>query len=290
MLERDKKWGWLFISPWILGLIAFSIIPIVCSLYFSFTDYNIVNPPEFVGFKNYIKAITDPDIYVAYRNTFVFMLMYLPAEIFIGCILAVALNQKFKSIAFFRGLFFTPVIAPMVSVAAIWVMLYNPYGGIFNYILTSIGLEPRAFVFSQNWVEVLASIAVLCVWKGIGSSSIYLLAGLQNISDDIYEAADIDGAGTITKFFKITIPLLTPTIFYLLMIGVISSVNAFDIFKLMAQETSADIGVIATIIYSNAFTSSRVGMASAVGWITFAIVALLTFLQKQMEKRWVYYV
>lgn len=289
MLDRDRKWGWLFVAPWIIGIIAFFLMPTVSSFYFSFTKYNIINPPEFIGLKNYIKALTDPNLLVAYRNTFVFLLLYAPMSIFLACVLAVGLNQKFKSISVFRGIFFTPVVAPMVSVAAIWVMLYNPYGGILNWLLSFLGIGPFEFVFSDNWFVVIASVAAVCVWKGIGSTSIYLLASLQNINDTMYEAADIDGAGAFTKFFRITLPLLTPTIFYLMILETVSAINSFDIFKVMAQESSANITVIATMVYDNAFVNNKVGLASAMGWITFALVALITYVQNVMEKRWVYY-
>ncbi len=288
MLEKDKKWGWVFVAPYIIGLLVFFLIPVVFSLYTSFTDYNIIQPPEFTGLKNYIKIFTTPEIFEAYRNTFVFLITYLPIEIFLACILAALLNQKLKSIAVFRGLFFTPVIAPMVAVGAVWVMLYNPFGGIFNQIFGFFGIGAREFVFSDNWFEVIVCIAVLCVWKGVGSEAIYLLAALQGISNDIYEAALIDGANAVKKFFKITVPLLSPTIFYLVVLGVIGTVNSFEIFKVMTQEGSS-IPVIATYIYNNAFGSQKIGYASALGWVTFVLVAILTWLQNVMEKRWVYY-
>ncbi|MBE7045182.1 MAG: sugar ABC transporter permease [Ruminococcaceae bacterium] len=288
LLERDKKWGWVFVAPYIVGLLVFFLIPVICSMYFSLTDYNMISAPKFIGLKNYIKVFTDPKILEAYRNTFVFLICYLPMEIFLSCVLAVLLNQKLKSIAVFRGIFFTPVIAPMVAVGAIWVMLYNPFGGIINQLFGVFGIEPRQFVFSKNWFEVIVSIAVLCIWKGIGSQAIYLLAALQSISNDIYEAALIDGAGPVRKFFSITIPLLSPTIFYLTVLGVIGTINSFEIFSIMTQE-GAELPVIATYIYQNAFRKNRVGLASAIGWVTFVIVAILTWLQKVAEKRWVHY-
>lgn len=288
LLKKDKKWGWLFVAPYILGLCIFFVIPVAFSLYYSFTDYNMVSEPNFVGLKNYIKALTDPDIWEAYRNTFAFVIAYLPAEIFLSAVLAVALNQKLKSIAVFRAIYFTPVIAPMVAVGAIWVMLYNPFGGIFNQIFGLFGLGPFEYVFSDKWYVVIISIAVLCIWKGIGSQAIYLLAALQSISNDIYEAADIDGVGTVRKFFSITLPLLSPTIFYLVMMGMIGTINSFEIFTVMVQE-GADLPVIATYVYNIGLKSAKVGLGSAIGWVTFVIVAILTVVQKQAEKRWVHY-
>ncbi len=289
MLNRDKKWGWLFVSPFIIGLLLFILIPTIASLVFSFTEYNMISLGDFVGLQNYKNVFTDPEIYTAYRNTFVFVLMYLPMEIFLSCVLGAALNQKFKSIAFFRGLYFIPVIAPMVAVSMIWMALYNPYGGIFNQIFAAIGLGPFEYVFSNNWLVVILSISILSIWKGIGAQAIYVLAALQNISNDIYEAADIDGAKTVRKFFQITIPLISPTLFYLIMVGVISSMNAFEIFQIMANTTSANVKTIATLVYNQAFIRTDVSQAAAIGWVTFVIVGILTYIQKKSEKRWVHY-
>lgn len=288
LLKKDRKWGWLFVAPFILGLLIFYAVPVALSLYYSFTDYNMVSTPNFVGLKNYVKVLTNPDILIAYRNTFVFVLAYLPAEIFISAVLAVALNQKLKSIAFFRAIYFTPVIAPMVAVGAIWTMLYNPFGGIFNQIFGLLGLGPFEYVFSGKWYVVIISIAVLCIWKGIGSQAIYILAALQGISNDIYEAAEIDGVGTVRKFFSITLPLVSPTIFYLVMMGVIGTINSFEIFQVMVQE-GADLPVIATYIYETGLKNANIGLASSIGWVTFVLVAILTFVQKEAEKRWVHY-
>ena len=289
MLEKDKKWGWLFVAPYIIGLVLFHLVPIIFSIVVAFFEYDMISMGDFVGFENFKNVFTNPEIYTAYRNTFVFAFLYLPLEIFLSCVLGVALNQKFKSIAFFRMVYFLPVLAPMVAVSLIWMALYNPYGGIFNWLFSLVGLGPFQFVFSTNWLVVVASIAALCIWKGIGSQAIFILAALQNISDDVYEAADIDGAGPFRKFFKITMPLLTPTLFYLIMVGVIGVVNVFEIFKIMAEDTSADVKTIATLVYNEAYIKTNVSQAAAIGWVTFLIVGVLTFIQKKSEKRWVNY-
>lgn len=289
LLKRDRKWGWLFVTPYILGLLMFTLVPVVASMYYSFTEYNMISAPKWVGLANYVDIFTEPDILEAYRNTFAFVLAYLPIEIFLACVLAVALNQKMRCITLFRGIYFMPVVAPMVAVASIWVMLYNPYGGIFNQIFNLFGMGPFKYVFSDKWYVIIISIAALCIWKGVGSEAIYLLAALQGVSNDIYEAADIDGAGTVTKFFKITIPMLSPTIFYLVMVGMIGTFNSFEIFKTMTQE-GAELPVVATYVYNAAFgTTAKIGRATAIGWVTFIIVGILTVIQKKAEKRWVYY-
>lgn len=289
MLKKQKWWGWFFVSPFIIGLLFMYLIPVVFSLVVSFYEYDMISMGDWVGLENFKNVFTDPEIYTAYRNTFVFALMYLPLEIFLSCILGVALNQKFKSIALFRVLYYLPVIAPMVAVSMIWMGLYNPYGGVFNWLFSHIGLGPFEYVFSSNWLVVIACVAALTIWKGIGHQALLILSALQGISDDIYEAADIDGAGPVTKFFKITMPLLSPTLFYIIMMGVIGVVNVFEIFQIMASETSAEVKTIATLVYNQAFAKTDVSQAAAIGWVTFIIVGVLTWLQKVGEKRWVHY-
>ncbi len=289
MLKKQKRWGWFFVSPFIIGLLFMNLIPVVFSLVVSFFEYDMISMGDFVGFENFKNVFTDPELFTAFRNTFVFALMYLPLEIFLSCILGVALNQKFKSIAFFRILYYLPVIAPMVAVSMIWMGLYNPYGGVFNWLFSLIGLGPFEYVFSSNWVVVMICIAALTIWKGIGHQALLILSALQGISDDIYEAADIDGAGPVTKFFKITMPLLSPTLFYIIMMGVIGVMNAFEIFQIMASESSAELNTVATLVYKQAFLKTDVSQAAAIGWVSFLVVGVLTLLQKVGEKRWVHY-
>ncbi len=288
-VRQDKKWAWFFLALFVFRIFLFDLIPTILSIVFSFTEYNLISLGDFVGLENFKNVFTDPEIFTAYRNTFVFAILYIPLELFISCVLGVALNQRFKSISLFRMLYFIPVLSPMVAVSMIWMVLYNPYGGTFNWLLSLVGLGPSSFVFSTNWFVVIASVAAMCIWKGIGSQAIYVLAALQNISDDVYEAASIDGIGPIRRFFKITIPLISPTIFYLLMIGVIGVLGVFDVFKIMASESSANVDTIGTLMYYQTYIRTDVGQASAIGWVTFFITGTLTIINKKTEKRWVHY-
>ncbi|MBQ4517337.1 MAG: sugar ABC transporter permease [Clostridia bacterium] len=289
MTKKHKNWGWVFVSPYIIGFLVFSLYPIVFSGYISFTDYDIFNPPQWVGFKNYITALNMADLWMGFRNVFTYVLILETLQISIGCILAVLLNHAIKGISAFRVMYFMPVLTPIVAVSFVWTYMYNPMYGVLNYLFKFIGLGPFKFTFSGLWVEVVASIAVMSAWKGVGYTTIYLLAGLQNISTDVNEAARIDGAGAVRKFFNITLPLLSPMIFFLLMKGVIDAMQVFDAFYVMQQATGANTTVIGTLIYNNAFEYSKFGLASAIGWISFIVIAILTLIQKRAEKRWVYY-
>jgi len=283
------NWGWLFVSPYVIGLLIFTLFPLVFSIYISFTEYNIFNPPKWIGMQNFVKAWNDPNVWIGFRNVFTYAAILESCQLFLACIFATMLNQKIKGMAVFRIMYFVPVLTPMVAVAFIWTAMYNPMYGILNYMFSFIGLGPFKYTFSDNWFDVVSAIAIMNVWKGVGYTTIYLLAGLQNISSDVMEAADIDGAGKFAKFFKITLPLLTPTIFFLLMVGVIGAMQVFDAFYVMQEGTGANTTVIGTLIYNNAFLYSKVGLASAIGWISFVVVAILTYIQKVMEKRWVHY-
>lgn len=286
------KWGAVFLAPYTIILIVYSIIPIISLVYFSFTQYNLFNPPEFVGLKNYAEVLTSVDTWRALRNVGFYALVYIPLNVFLACVLAVALNQKLKGMKFFRMIYFVPSLLPWVAVSLIFIGLFNPIYGVINQFLNLFGIGPLQFTFSQKWTEVVSSIAVVAVWKGVGYASLYALAGLQNVSEDVLEAASIDGAGPIAKFFKIIMPLMSPTVFMLIIFGLSNSLSVFDSFLVMLGTggvTSSEFTVVNMLIYNNAFQFNRIGTASAVCWVAFAFVFVITLIQTKTEKRWVHY-
>lgn len=292
MNKRDLKWGYVLISPYVVSLIVFSLIPLVCLAYFSFAEYDLFNPPRWIGLDNYKDVLTNVDTWRAFRNVGWFALIYIPLNVGGACILGVALNTKLKGIGVFRTIYFLPSLMPWVAVSMIFTMLFNPVYGSVNFLLQSMGIGPFEFHLSQNWVEVVTTIAVVTVWKGLGYASLYVVAGLQNISEDVMEAAEVDGAGVFTKFFKITIPLITPTIFMLLLFALSTSLQAFDAFLVMIGSggvTSTEFTVINTLIYHEAFEASKVGIASAICWIALFAAFMVTLIQKWSEKKWVHY-
>lgn len=291
MTKKHARWGWFFIAPYIVGFVFLTLIPMVASGYLSFTDYDFYNPPEWIGLKNYIKVVTNPDVWAALRNSFVYAVSTQLIQIVFGLILALALNRKIKGVGFFRTLYFLPVLTPMVAVVFVWTYMYNPSYGIFNQILSWFGLGQLKYTFSGNWFEFVMSVAVMDAWKSVGYTTLYLLAGLQNVNTDLLEAAEIDGAGPVRKFFNITLPMLTPTLYFLMVMGLISGMQAFDAFYTMSKSsaTGVKMEVIGTYIYNNAFVFSRVGRSCAIAWVTFVFIALLTWLQKYIERRYVYY-
>lgn len=290
MTRRHQNWGWFFVSPYILHILIFTLTPLLISLYFAFTRYDLVNPPRWVGLQNFSRVIKSDQTWEAFRNVWVYAFMLESINISLACVLAVLLNQKIKTLSLFRVIYYIPTLTPMTAVTIVWGRLYSPKGGVLNTILGFIGLGPFMFTYSEHWLEIIAATVIMCVWKGVGGATIYLIAGLQAISEDVMEAADIDGASAAKKFFRITLPLLTPTIFYLLITGISGALQTFEVFYLLTQGTGHDMYVVNSLIYKMMWgASSEVGQASALGWTSFIFIAIVTYAQKKYEKKWVHY-
>lgn len=284
------RWGWLFVSPYIFSLLVFTLTALLISIFLAFTRYDLLNPPKWVGVQNFVRHLTNPKTWTLFRNVWVYALLAEGIGIPLATIFAVLLNQKVKGLSLFRIIYYIPGLTPTTAVSLVWARMFNPNGGVLNAILGFIGLGPFMFTFSPNWFEVICSIVLMGLWKGLGGSTIYLIAGLQAISTDVMEAADIDGAGTVKKFLRITVPLLTPTLFFLLITGISGALQVFEQFYLLTEDTGADVGVVNSAIYSYMWSgTSQVGVAASLGWISFVFIALITYLQKKYEKRWVHY-
>lgn len=289
MTKKHENWGWFFAAPYALGLVLFTLVPTIFAGYISLTDYNLFNPPEWVGIENFVKVWSKSDVWLSFRNILTYAIIMQGIQIFFGCVLANLLNQGIKGTTAFRVMYFIPALTPLVAASFVWSNLYNPVYGFLNQLIGYVGLGPFKYCYSNNWFEAVASIAVMQGWKGVGYTTVYLLAGMQGISKDVTEAAEVDGATGVRKFFRIILPLLSPTIFFLLMTGMINSIQVFEPFYLMQVDTGANTDVIGTLIYNNAFVYGKAGYASAIAWTSFLFIAILTYLQKAMEKRWVFY-
>ena len=288
MTKRQNNWFWVFAAPYVLGLLFFTLIPLLVSIYLSFCKYDMYNPPQWIGLKNYIAMLSAPRTWQAFRNIAIFTVLNEGIKIPLACILAALLNSKLKSRPFFRVVFFLPYLTPTVAIVAIWSIMYNPAYGLFNYLFGLIGLGPFEYVFSTKYLEFIASVTAMVIWQGIGYTIVFLGAGLQNISGDLYEAATIDGATAVKKFTKITLPLLSPTIFFLVIAGVSSSFQVFDPFYLF-DSFGSFAPVPNQLMYEYVWKGvNRVGQGAALGWISFMIVGIITFCMRRAE-RWVHY-
>ena len=281
--------GWMFIGPVIFGVIAFQLVPVLVSLYASLTDWTGLTPPVFAGLGNYAELLTkDPLFWLTIRNTVVFTAGSLVLSIAFGLVLALLCNQKVPGIGFFKAAFFAPVVTNAVAIGFVWFWLYQPENGLINGSLGQVGIQGPAWLSSNNWAMV--AVIIVAVWQGVGYPMIILLAGLQAIPESLHEAATVDGASAWSRFWRITLPLLTPSLFFLTIMQFITSFQVFGIIYVMTHGGPANAtNVYIYQIYQSAFAFGRLGYAAAMGWILFLIVGLVTYAQWRLEKRWVFY-
>lgn len=288
---RKALWGYAFALPWIIGLIIFWGGPIVASFYFSFTEYGVTSAPTFIGLENYTRAFTEDDLFwTSLGRTFLFSFVFVPVAIGGGLLLAVLLNQKLKGSTIYRTVFFVPHLLPAVAIAVVWTFLLSPNLGPVNQFLRAIGIEnPPAWLSSRD--SALASVTMINVWAAMGGNAMLIfLAGLQGVPQELYEAADIDGAGAWSKFRRVTLPLLTPTIFFNLVLAVIASLKVFTTAFVTTQGgPSYATWFFALHIYNQAFKYFRLGYGSALAWVLAAILIAFTFFQIWYSRRWVHY-
>ena len=283
LFSNEQFCAWLFILPAFIGTLIFIILPIFSSFWFSLSRWNLLGAPKFIGFANYIELFQDHYFFGVLLNTFYYAGVTTIFGIIIPLILAVFINSKIKGAGLYKIAYFIPFITPMIVVAIVWQWIYDPNYGILNWILNNSNLK---WLFDKY----LAMIAVIIVsiWKNIGYNMIIFLAGLQAIPDSINEASEIDGAVGIKRFFLITIPMLSPTIFFVSIMTTISSFQVFDLIYLMTgggPENSTN--VLVYWLYKNAFEYFNIGKASAIAYVLFLIILLLTLFQWKTRKSWV---
>jgi len=266
----------------------FTGVPVLYSFGLSFTQWDLLSAPKFIGLSNYKALFKDQEFWLALKNTLKFILGYLPLVMSSALGLALILNKKLKMKTFFRAAYFLPVVTSWVAVSLIWKWLLNPSFGLVNYGLSLIGIAGPAWLHDPKWA--MFSIILTSVWKDIGFIMVMYLAGLQGISPSYYEAAEIDGAGPVQKFWHITLPLLAPTTFFVFVISLINSFQVFDQVLIMTNGGPAgSTMVLVQMIYNNAFRYYKMGYAAALSWILFILVFAVTFIQMKLQKRWVDY-
>lgn len=289
----DKGWKKvlvisLFLLPNLIGFLFFVGLPIVSSFILSFTEWDLLSKPQFIGFDNYSKLAIDAEFRDALKHTFFFIAGYLPTVMIIALGVALILNMKLKFKLFYRAAYFVPVVTSWVAVALIWKWLFNPSFGLINYSLSLIGVSGPAWLHDPVWA--MPAIILTSVWKDIGFVMIMFLAGLQGIPEVYYEAAEIDGASSSQKFWSITLPLLAPTTFFVLVISMINSFQVFDQVMIMTEGGPAgSTTVMVQQIYNHAFRYYQMGYASAASWILFFFIFGVTVIQMKLQKRWVDY-
>ncbi len=274
--------------PNVLGFLLFLLLPVLATFAISFSDWNLTDSFQWRGVDNYKELFEDKVFGQVFKNTFVFTLVSVPIGIALSLILAVFLNQKLRFVRFYRAAFFIPVISSMVAVSVIWQWIYNPEYGLLNYALSCFGIDGPAWLTSPRWA--MPAVIITSIWKSLGFNMLIFLAGLQSISDSYYEAADIDGAKWYSKFARITVPLLSPTTFFVTVMSFINSFQVFDTVYLMTQGGPArSTSVLVYYVFQNAFQYFRMGYASAMAYVLFFIVMIVTFIQFWRQKKWSVY-
>ena len=275
--------GWIFILPALLGTIVFIIIPVFCSFGLSFAKWDLLNPIEFVGFQNYKEIFNEPVFFKILINTIVFAVSTSLFGVIIPLILAAILNAKIRGSEFFKTAYFLPFITPMIVIGIVWEWIFDPNIGILNNV---IHLHIN-WLYDTNFA--MPALIIVSVWKLIGYNMIIFLSALSGISQSLFEAAKIDGAGVIDTFKNVTVPMLSPTIFFVVIITAISSFQVFDLIYLMTQGGPLDsTNVLVYAIYKNAFEYFNIGKASAIAYVLFVIILVLTLFQWKFRKKIVY--
>lgn len=286
---RSTLWGYLFLTPNILGFLVFSIFPLLFAIGMSFTRWDLISDPTFVGLENYQKIFLDDEGFIiSVKNTLVFTAISVPAGTIISLVLANALNQKIRGTTFYRTAYFLPIVSSSVAVALVWGWLFNPDFGLINTFLHKLGLP--MFKGLASSATALISIVIVSVWRGIGPSTVIFLAGLQGISEELYDAAKIDGANSPQLFRHITLPMLSPTTFFVIVVSIIGSFQVFDLVYMM---TGGGPGratyVIVYYIYQHAFRWFSMGYGASIAFILFIVILILTLIQLRLSGRWVHY-
>jgi multiple sugar transport system permease protein len=287
---RLKNAGWVlfFLLPSAIPLIAFTIVPMVGSIWVSLQKWNLISPATWVGLDNYRHLLTDPTTRSIFWHTLLYVVGYLPLVYVGGLALAMALNRRLAGRSFFRATYFLPVITSWVVVALVWKWLLNPSNGVVNAVLGAVGLPQPGWWTDPQWA--LPSVILASAWKDLGFVMVILLAGLQAIPQDLYEAATVDGASAWHRFRYITLPLLSPSTFFVVVISLINGFQVFDqVFVMTGGGPDGASQVVVGQIYDLTFRYGRAGEASALSWILFALILLITAIQIRGQKKWVHY-
>lgn len=289
--ERGWRLGLVaagFLVPSLLPLVLFTVGPMVASIGVSFLRWDLLRPPRVVGVDNYARLLEDPAFAQALGHTLVFIAGYLPLVFAGGLLIALALNERLRGLGLFRAVYFLPVVTSWVVVALVWKWLLNPQSGVVNAGLGLIGVEGPGWWTDPAWA--MPSIILASAWKDLGFVMVILLAGLQAIPTEYYEAAQVDGANRWARFRHVTLPLLSPAIFFVLVISLINSFQVFDqVWVMTGGGPAGATSVVVEQIVKNAFSYGQMGYASAMSWVLFAVILVITLAQFRIQRRWVNY-
>ena len=285
--KREAVWAYLFLSPWILGFLIFLAGPMIASLYFSFTEYKVVKPPVWLGLANYTRMFGDDLFYHSLKVTVMYTFLSVPLSIVVGLLVAVLLNQDVKLSGLFRTIFYLPSVISGVAIAIVFSWIFNFRFGILNYFLSLVGIEGPNWLGHPRWT--LWAFVLMSLW-GVGGNIVIFLAALQGVPSVLYEAAEIDGASKWRCFWRITLPMISPAILFVLIMGVICTFQTFTQAYIMTGGGPAHSTLFYLLyLYRNAFNWFEMGYASALAWVLFIIMLILTLVMLKTSSQWVYY-
>ena len=290
LVQSDHFWGWLFVAPTVFGLLAFSIGPIAAGFVISLTEWNIVGSPRWVGLANYRDLLTgETHFWTALRATSIYTICVIPLQMTVSLLIAAGLNQGHRFQTLYRTLFFLPAVCSVVAVALVWRVLFDYRTGLLNWLLKQVGFDAQPWLLSPR--HAMTSVVLVSAWQGIGYPIVIWRAGLQGVPKDYSDAAKGDGAARLTVFRTITLPLLTPTTFFILIISTINSFQVFEQTYVLTPEGGPERAVYTLVyyIYDEAFRVFTMGRASAIGYVLFMIIMVLSLIQLRLQRRWVHY-
>jgi multiple sugar transport system permease protein len=288
--RREAIEGYVCLAPWALGFLIWIAGPMLYSLYLSLTDSDVLSPPKWLGLANYERAFFVDDLFwSSLGRTFYYALLVVPAGVAGSLLAALLLNQKLRATNVYRTLYFLPHLTPAVAAALLWVWVLQPEFGLVNYLLGLVGIEGPAWFGSTEWA--IPSIAMIALWNGIGGNRMMIfLAGLQGVPQELIDASEVDGANGWQRFRHVTLPMISPTIFFNLVLGIIAALQVFTTALIATRGGPANATwFYALHIYTNAFQYFSMGYASALAWIFFVIMFVFTAIQMGASRRWVYY-
>lgn len=288
--KRDWSWGYFMVAPTMVGLFILNIFPIFQTMYLSFTKSGSFGKVTFVGLENYQNLIRDKLVIQSFINTFKYTLITVPLGVILSLLVAVLLNTKIRGKTIYRTLFFLPVVSAPAAVAMVWKWIFNSDYGLINNFLKFLGINGVNWLTNPN--TAIWAVAIVGIWSMIGYNMIILLAGLQEIPETYYEAAKIDGAGPIRQFFNITLPLVTPTLFFVIITTLIGSLQVFDVIYMMISRSNAALPYVQSVVvlfYRYAFEMNMKGYGSAIIILLFVIILIITYVQLKLQKKWVHY-
>ena len=284
--RREENWGWIMVAPTIIGLIVLNLWPFVQTLYTSFCEHLGFGHYKFIGLANYVEIFQTPEFWKATWNTIYFCILTVPLGLFLSLLVAMLLNAKIKGKGVFRTIFFLPMVCAPAAVTMVWRWIFNAEYGILNQL----------FGTHVNWITdskvVMIACAVVAIWSNIGYDAVLLLAGLQNISKSYYEAANIDGASKVTQFFQITLPMVSPTLFVVMIMRLMASIKVYDLIYMMVEETNPAVTSVQSLMYlfyRESFVAGSRGSGSAIVIWTVLLIGMITVIQFVGQKKWVNY-